>query len=154
MSFTGKPTTFLETTLENNGFFPDVILGDFQRLYRVPAEYQQEKVEHLLRVSMQDVNDELFDQQDAWQTEGHATLAEVRSETLGGKNILVEQYQRAVFARATATAFQQFATITRREIGDNQAKESDSTAQLYLAEANRALRHLKGIKTNITVELL
>lgn len=154
MSFTGKPTNFLETTIVNDGFFPNLLLGDFQRLYRVPAEYQQEKVEHLLRISMWDTNDDLAFQKNAWRTEGHDTLNAVPQETLGDKKALVEHYQRTVFARATATAFGEFATITRREIGESQAKESDNTAQMYRAQADRALRYLKGLKSTITVELL
>ncbi|WP_444894920.1 head completion/stabilization protein [Microbulbifer sp. SSSA005] len=154
MSFTGKSETYLETTLENNGFFPDLSLGDLQRLYRVPTEYHQEKVEHHLRLAMLDVNDDLCEQQTAWQSEGHATLAAVSDKTIGGNNILEEQYRRAVFCKTTATLFQEFATINRREVGENQAKESESTAQQYQAQADRALRSLRGVTTNITVELL
>lgn len=154
MSFTGKTDSYLEITLENNGFFPDLSLGNFQRLYRVPTEYHQEKVEHHLRLAMLDTNEDLFDQQDAWMTDGHATLGAVSAETLGGENVLVEQYRRAVFCRATANLFGEFATVTRREIGENQAKESDSTAKMYRAQADRALRHLQGRKTTITAELI
>ncbi|WP_299594329.1 head completion/stabilization protein [uncultured Microbulbifer sp.] len=154
MSFTGKTDSYLESTIENNGFFPDLSLGNFQRLYRVPAEYHQEKVEHHLRLAMLDVNSDLFDQQDAWMTDGHATLGAVSAETIGGESVLEEQYRRAVFCRATANLFGEFATIYRREVGDSQAKESESTAQMYRSQADRALRHLQGTKTNITAELL
>jgi hypothetical protein len=154
MSFTGKSESYLQTILENNGFFPALSLGDLQRLYRVPAEYHQEKVEHHLRLAMLDVNDDLLEKQEAWQTEGHENLANVSDKTIGGENILVEHYRRAVFCRATASLFQEFTTINRREVGEHQAKESDSTAQQYQAQADRALRSLRGVKTNITVELL
>lgn len=154
MSFTGKPTNYLQTSVKNNGFFPDLSLGDFQKLYRVPAEYQQEKVEHLLRLAMLDVNGELADQEETWKAAGHTTLADVPGEMLGTVSAKVEQYQRAVFSSACAKAFEQFATITRREIGENQAKESEQTADLYLTESNRAVRYLKQIQTKITVELL
>lgn len=154
MSFTGKPDSYLDSTLENNGFFPDLSLGDLQRLYRVPAEYAKEKVEHHLRLAMLDTNDDLADRQAAWQAEGHDTLAAVNDETLGGNNVLAEHYQRAVFCRATANLLGEFATFTRREIGENQAKESDSTAKMYRAQADRALRYLRGRKTTITAELI
>ncbi|MFC6633541.1 head completion/stabilization protein [Microbulbifer taiwanensis] len=154
MSFTGKSDSYLAVTLENNGFFPDLSLGDLQKLYRIPAEYQQEKVEHHLRLAMLDTNDDLAEQQASWQAEGHATLAAVSDESLGGKKVLVEHYQRAVFCRATANLFGEFATVTRREIGENQAKESDGTAQMYRAQADRALRYLLGKATTITVELI
>lgn len=154
VSFSGKSDHYLTTTLENNGFFPDLVLGDLQRMYRVPAEYDQAKVEHLLRLAMIDVNDSLAEQQDTWQRAGLSTLAEVPAPIIGGKHALLVQYQRAVFALVTAMAFRQFATVTRREVGEHQAKESPQTEQLYRAESDQALRRLRGITTNITAELL
>ncbi|MCX2834464.1 head completion/stabilization protein [Microbulbifer thermotolerans] len=154
MSFTGKTDSYLNSTLENNGFFPDLSLGDLQRLYRIPAEYSKEKVEHHLRLAMLDTNDDLAERQAAWQAEGHNTLAEVSDERLGGKPVLVEHYQRAVFCRATANLFGEFATVTRREIGENQAKEGEGIAKMYRAQADRALRYLLGRKTTITAELI
>ncbi|WP_299940132.1 head completion/stabilization protein [uncultured Microbulbifer sp.] len=154
MSFTGRPTTYLETVIENNGFFPDLSLGDFQKMYGIPAEVIQEKAEHLLRVSIIDVNDSLLDQQNAWQAAGHVTLEAVPAQQIGGKSRLLIQYQRAAFALATAMAFRQYATVTRREIGEHKVAESLDTEQMYRAESNRALRNLRGIDTNITAELI
>ena len=39
MSFSGKPTTFVELTIENDGFWPDLSVTEFQKEQRVPAEY-------------------------------------------------------------------------------------------------------------------
>ncbi|WP_444901703.1 head completion/stabilization protein [Microbulbifer sp. SSSA007] len=154
MSFTGRPNTYLEAVIENNGFFPDITLGDFQKMYGVPADIMQEKTEHLLRLSILDVNDSLIDEQAAWQAAGHATLEAVPAQKIGGKSRLIIQYQRAVFAQATAMAFRQSATITRREIGENKAAESLETEQMYRAQSDKAIRKLRGIETNITVELI
>ncbi|MCO1337288.1 head completion/stabilization protein, partial [Microbulbifer sp. OS29] len=59
-----------------------------------------------------------------------------------------------VFALATAMAFRQFATVTRREVGEHQAAQSLETEQMYRAESDRAVRRLRGISTNITAEII
>jgi hypothetical protein len=154
MSFTGRPTSYLETVIANDGFFPDLSLGDFQKMYGTPADIMQEKAEHLLRLAVIDVNDRLAVEQNIWQAGNHATLAEIPAQQIGGKSRLVIQYQRAVFSLATAMAFRQYATVTRREIGEHKAAESLDTEQMYRAESDRAIRNLRGIDTNITVELI
>ena len=39
MSFSGKPTTLVDLTIENDGFWPDLSVAEFQKSYRLPAEY-------------------------------------------------------------------------------------------------------------------
>ena len=154
MSFTGKPETFLNTTLANDGFFPDVNLGDFQRLYRVPAEYKQALVEHHLRIAMADCNRSLATQKTLWVMAGHNSLAQVNDATLGGVNEMVTQYQRAVFCRGMGLLVRAFTSLNRREQAENLAKEGVDVVQDYFAESLHAVRRLKGIGENITVELL
>ena len=39
MSFSGKPTTFVDQAIENDGFWPNLAVDEFQKAYRLPAEY-------------------------------------------------------------------------------------------------------------------
>jgi len=39
MSFSGKPTTRVELAIENDGFWPNLDVGEFQKGYRLPGEY-------------------------------------------------------------------------------------------------------------------
>ncbi|WHI45030.1 head completion/stabilization protein [Microbulbifer sp. VAAF005] len=154
MSFTGRSASYLETVLQNSGFFPDISLGDYQKMYSAPASLMQEKVEHLLRLAMIEINEGLEDQQALWEEEGYSTLAEVPAKLVGGKSRLLVHYQRAVFSLATAMAFREFPTVARREVGEHQAAQSLDTEQMYRAESDRAARRLRGISTNITAEII
>lgn len=154
MSFTGKPETFLETTIENDGFFPDISLGEFQEVYRVPAEYKQELVEHHTRQAIDDCNQQLLIKKKEWLDAGFESLNEVSSAEIGSKNLKVEQYKRAVFNRAMGLMVLAFATLNRRSEAENLAKESDDTFQHYMAESGRAIRRLLGVAENISVALL
>ena len=39
MSFSGNPTKFAEREIENDGFWPNFSLAQFQEAYRLPGEY-------------------------------------------------------------------------------------------------------------------
>lgn len=154
MSFTGKSQAFMDTSLVNDGFFPDISLGELQQVYRVPAEYKQELVEHHTRLAMADCNEQLAVKKAEWQLLGHESLADVSNQELGGQRAKVDQYKRAVFCRAMGLMVLAFATLNRREQAENLAKESPDTFQDYMAESGRAIRRLLGVTENVTVELL
>lgn len=154
MSFTGKPQAFLDTVITNDGFYPDVALAEFQRAYRVPAEYKSEVIEHHMRLAIADCNTILAVKKRSWLAEGKTYLAEVDDTEIGGKNAVEEQYLRAVYCQAMGLLVRAFATLNRREQAENVAKESDDTEQDYFAQAYRALRRLLGRAENLNVELL
>lgn len=156
MSFvgSGRTETFLNSTIKNDGFFPDLKLGDFQLVYRVPGEYKQELIEEHLRIAMGDCNLMLAEKVQEWVLNGAVTLADTTDVFVGGKNVKVMQYERAVFCRAMALLVRAFATLNRRTEAENLAKEGESTKDDYFTQANRAIRRLLGQPENITAELL
>lgn len=154
MSFVGKPQTFLDATIANDGFWPDINLGDFQKVYRVPAEYTQELVEHHTRLAMSDCNQQLLAKKTEWTTLGFSTLDEVDQDQGGIDGDLLLQYQRAVFCRAMGLMILAFKTLQRREQAENLAKEGADTHQDYFAQSGRAIRRFLGLPENVSVELI
>lgn len=154
MSFTGKPQTFLTTEIINDGFFPDLSLGELQKVYRIPAEYQQDMVEAHLCLAMSDCNAQLAVKRQEWIGLGFETLQAVADQEVGIDVMFVHQYKRAVFMRAKGLMLMQFATLNRREQAENLAKESEETYQECLAQSGRAIRRLLGLTENVSVELL
>jgi hypothetical protein len=154
MSFTGKSETFLNTEITNDGFYPDIKLGELQRFYRVPAEYKQDVIEHHTRLAISDCNAQLAVRKAAWIAQGHTMLEQVDAAMIGDELAKVEQYKRAVFCRAVGLMVMAFATLNRREVAENQAKESEDTIQYFLAQSGRAIRRLLGLTENVSVELL
>lgn len=154
MSFTGKPDTFLAIEITNDGFYPDIKLGELQRFYRVPTEYKQDVIEHHTRLAISDCNAQLAVRKAEWIAQGNTMLEQVSSATVGGELAHVEQYKRAVFCRALGLLLMAFATMNRREQAENLAKESEDTHQYFLAQSGRAIRRLLGLTENVSVELL
>lgn len=154
MSFTGKPDTFLNTEIANDGFYPDIKLGELQRFYRVPTEHKQDVIEHHTRLAIGDCNNQLAVQKAKWVAMGFTMLEQVDAATIGDELAKVEQYKRAVFCRTVGLLVMAFATLNRREVAENQAKEGDETIQYFLAQSGRAIRRLLGLTENVSVELL
>lgn len=151
MSFGGRPQEFLDKTITSDAFYPELSLGEFQKLHRVQSNIAGEAVEHQLTVAMGAVNLALQAEQDAWQPAGFNTLAEVDSSDSGNR---VTFYKAAIYYRAKAMLLADFQTFSRRDIAEDQAKEGESTKQLLLAESRKALKRVKGLTTTIGVELL
>ena len=59
MPFSGRTEEFLDTEVQNDGFFPNLILGDLQEDYRIPTKYQTDTIVHHLKVAMDEVNQDL-----------------------------------------------------------------------------------------------
>lgn len=153
MSFSGKPTTVVEQTIENNGFWPDLSLAEYQKAYRLPGEYLSEVLVTQLELAMGEVNTDLSKLMASWQSIGITEVATANPLLLEERAFKVKLYKRAVYCRAKATALTDFATVTRREVAENTGKEAPERADTYLAFSQQAVRALQG-RSRITAALL
>ena len=147
MSFSGKPSTVVDQVIENNGFWPDLSLAEYQKAYRLPGEYLSETLITHLSIAMGEVNQDLARVEAAIKAAGVTNLeAEASPHTVQGWGYAnkVDLYRRAVYCRAKATALTDFATVTRREVAENTGKEAPERADTYLALSQQALRMLQG----------
>lgn len=149
--FSGREPTFLYTTIANDGFYPDLSLGEFQKLHRIPSHYADEAIAHQVDLARGELNHQLAAQKILWTADSHTTLAEVDLADSGNR---ARDYKAAIFYRAKALLLIDFQTMSRRESAEDQAKEADATNQRLLAESRKAVRRLLGHATTIDVELL
>lgn len=153
MSFSGKPTTFVDLTIENDGFWPDLSLSEFQKEQRLPAEYLVELLTDALTMAMFEVNDDLAKCKARWQAVGIINVEAADPLLLPERAFKAKLYKRAVYSRAKAQALPQFATVTRRESAENTGKEAPERAETFLAFSQQAVRALQG-RGRITAALL
>ncbi|WP_455894094.1 head completion/stabilization protein [Pseudomonas palmensis] len=153
MSFSGKPTTFVDQALKNNGFWPDLSVAEFQKAYRLPGEYLGELLVTQLNMAMYEVNDDLKRLTTSWRGLGITSVATADTLLLPERAHQVELYKRAVYCRAKGNALTDFATVTRREVAENTGKEAPERGETYLAFSQQAVRALQG-RSRITVALL
>jgi hypothetical protein len=153
MSFSGKPTTFVDQAIENDGFWPNLSVAEFQKAYRLPAEYLGEMLAAELTTAMIEVNTDLAKLKAQWTVAGVSSVESADPMVLPERTFQAATYKRAVYTRAKASLLTQFATVTRRESAENTGKELPERAETFLAFSQAAVRSLQG-RGRISVALL
>ena len=153
MSFSGKPTTFVEQAIENDGFWPDLSVAEFQKGYRLPAEYLVEMLAADMNMAMIEVNTDLAKLKARWQGAGVSNVESADTTVLPERTFQAATYKRAVYSRAKASLLTQFATVNRRESAENVGKELPERSETFLAFSQAAVRSLQG-RGRITAALL
>ena len=153
MSFSGKPTTLVELAIENDGFWPNLDVAEFQKGYRLPAEYLMELLTEELTTAMTEVNRDLATCKARWQNQGVTRLESADPRVLPERTFQAATYKRAVYCRAKASLLPQFVTIIRRDSAENLGKELPDRPETFLAFSQQAVRSLQG-RGRITAALL
>jgi hypothetical protein len=153
MSFSGKPTTFVEQAIENDGFWPDLSVSEFQKGYRLPAEYLVDMLATDLATAMAEVNQDLTRRKGEWQNAGVISVESADPMVLPERTFHAATYKRAVYCRAKASLLTQFATVTRRESAENTGKELPERGETFLEFSQQSIRSLQG-RGRITAALL
>lgn len=155
MSFTGKTETYLNTEIANDGFFPAVKVGDFQRDYNIPAKHELETVSNRLRLAMMSINEQLATQKASWFIAGHSTLADVPAETIDTVNVLVLRYFEAVLCYAKSLLIPEYAALNRKDANLNLDQDTVDLAMHWKQRSYKAIKKLTGKPTSsLSVELL
>jgi hypothetical protein len=153
MSFSGKPTTFVEQAIENDGFWPNLSVAEFQKGYRLPAEYLVEMLVINLTTAMTEVNRDLAQLKARWQGVGVSNVESADTTVLPERTFQAATYKRAVYCRAKASLLPEFASVVRRESAENLGKEAPERKESFLEFSQQAVRSLQG-RGRITAALL
>lgn len=153
MSFSGKPTTFVDRPIPNDGFWPDLALAEFQAAYRLPAEFLTELLAEGVTQAMGEVNRDLAKRKAAWQAAGISNVEAADPLVLQERTFYAATYKRAVYCRAKAFLLQQFATVNRRDSAENLGKEAPEQHEVFLSYSQQAVRLIQG-RGRITAVLL
>ena len=153
MSFSGKPTTFVEQAIENDGFWPNLSVAEFQKGYRLPAEFLVDMLVADLTTAMIEVNRDLAKRKSQWQGAGITSVESADPMVLQERTFHAATYKRAVYCRAKASLLAQFASVVRRESAENLGKEEPERKETFLEFSQQAVRSLQG-RGRITAVLL
>ena len=153
MSFSGNPTTFVEQTIENDGFWPNLSVSEFQKSYRLPAEFLGDLLTDALMIAMAEVNTDLTKLKQRWEALSITNVEAADPLRLPEGLWKAKLYKRAVYCRAKASALPQFVSVNRRESAESTAKEAPELRETFLAFSQSAVRALQG-RGRITAALL
>lgn len=149
--FNGKATDYQDITLTNNGFWPDLNLGEFQRSRSIPSDIDSDTLAEALLASVAEVNLDLQSLASGFAAQGYPQAAAVPGVSMNGQTALISQYKKAVFARAKADLLGEYSTQFSR--APNAGQENPETRSRLLAEAATVLRNMKGV-SRCTVALI
>lgn len=141
--FSGNPIDYQDVPVTNDGFWPDLNVKDFQESRSIPADISPATVSDALVSAMAQVNNSLVIQRQRYIDNGFNRAADVPGPAYQGTNHVVAQYRKAVFARAKADLMGEWKSVVR--VKDDAQASNEDTQDSLLAEANFALRSLKGL---------
>ncbi|MDN3697015.1 head completion/stabilization protein [Vibrio sp. 03-59-1] len=145
--FDGNPISdsYQDTEIENDGFWPNLNAGDFEKRRGIPADMDAEAVALSLAAAISQINIALQLVKAGYQAEG---IDKAESLTglpkVLGKNSIVILYEKAVFARAKADMVSEFASVQTKEAGDRIAESERSITERLLAESQQHIRAMNG----------
>ncbi|MGY4028307.1 head completion/stabilization protein [Aeromonas rivuli] len=141
----GKSIQYSEQTITNDGFWPDVVCGDFERRRALPADMDADAISAALLAAVSEINLQLAKHQVSLLANGYTRAQEVPGPRLqGGNNALTETYLAAVFARAKAMLLPEFATVTERDARKDLAERAPDLREQLLSESQQLVRSIKG----------
>ena len=100
--FNGRSTTQTEEQIENNGFWPDISIDEFQRQRAIPLQIPQEMVTAALIAAMHGLALDLAEVEQAYKQQGISCTEDIYASLINGENSVQALYKKAVFARAKA----------------------------------------------------
>lgn len=136
MTFTGNGiNTSNITGVINQPFFPNIDLEAFANMYEISSDYNAALVKHKAIDVIGAVNRELEAQRKAWTNEGFNTLAEVSSEMILDKSVLVSGYETTVYSLLKARLMRVVQSSIREDdranyLEEMRALEADSRLTL------------------------
>ncbi|HAX5097138.1 TPA: head completion/stabilization protein [Escherichia coli] len=148
--FDGKSIHYQQAIIQNDGFWPDIDAGDFEKSRSIPAVTSHETVLTALLCAVTEINTELAARREYWQEQGHIRAADIPGYTVlqpeprntGMQNHITALYTKAVYARAKADLLPESASVGRREA--QPSSEASESRRTLLAEAAMAVRALLG----------
>lgn len=145
---------YQDTTITNDGFWPDINAGDFEKRRGIPAQMDKETIAYAVSAAIAQLNIELVQVKQRHQGDGFNSASDVAGQpNIGGKNLLSILYEKAVFARAKADLLPEYATQQTKDAGDRVAESETDTRQSLLAESQQHVKSIKG-KGRVGVELI
>lgn len=153
--FSGKVSgEYQDTVIENDGFWPDINAGDFEKRRGVPMDMDKESIAFSVAAAIAQINIELVSVKNAYQADGIIKAVDVAGQPkIRDKNLLVILYEKAVFARTKSELLPEYATTQMRDAGENVANSQVDTRDQLLAESQQHIRAIKG-KGRVGVALL
>ncbi|MFA0607260.1 head completion/stabilization protein [Vibrio amylolyticus] len=150
----GSNADYQDTVITNDGFWPDLNAGDFERRRRVPAHMDKDTIAFAIAAAIGQTNITLELVKAGHLANGYQKASEIPDlPSVLNQNLVEVAYCKAVFALAKAELLPEYATQQTKDAGDRVAESAVETKDSLLAESQQHIRTLQG-KTRCGVDYL
>lgn len=158
MSFVAKPPQIdqapaPETTVINDGFFPDIEPAAVREAARVPTSISAGRLRAAILGAIMAAEIDLRSWAADRQAEGFATLAAVPAAQLDGQSVQVVRYTRAIELLTKAELIDRHRDFDTTGAGDRKADDLDLSLDDLRRDAIGAIRDILG-KGRTVVDLI
>ncbi|MCZ5375731.1 head completion/stabilization protein [Escherichia coli] len=80
--FDGKSIHYQQAIIQNDGFWPDIDAGDFEKSRSIPAVTSHETVLTALLCAVTEINTELAARREYWKEQGHIRAVDIPGSTV------------------------------------------------------------------------
>lgn len=136
--------TVAGSTLDNDGFWPDIDSKAVTAVLRLDGSVPAVRLEQAVLSAMLSLNRELRDLKARYRTDGYATLADVPAEQLGKESEWVLLYRRAVYCAAGAELCERYRGYDSSGDGQQRADTLTPNVDEYRRDYRYAVRDLLG----------
>ena len=150
------PADATDTTITNDGWFPDVDTAEARDILRLDGTVTDARLTDALVSAIGSVNTELAD----WRVlqldvngAAYAKLADVPADKINNVSRYVDLYQRAVRCTAGAHLVERFRNFDVTDSGQKKADEQTPSIDELRRDARWAIRDILGVSRS-TVELI
>ena len=143
MSYNGKPDIEIDFLMANNGFWCDLQVKKYLDSYRLSHTFSQEILKNRIQISIIKINSQLLEVEGKIKELGFPTLKNYNfsnSEKIGDEEVLVIQYERAVFSYAKSLMLRMIPATSQREIANNPILSETDTEIYWLNESKLAVQ--------------
>lgn len=149
--FNGLEIDYQEIIIQNDGFWPDINIADFQKSRSITAAVSSDLIRDALLTAISEVNISLERFKTKHIAGGVGAINDIKGINSDGINSVTALYKKAVYSRAKADLIGEFVAISnvKQQIDANQ-NEMESK---LLAEGTRAIRAILGYRRS-SVELI
>ncbi|SLK09652.1 head completion/stabilization protein [Novosphingobium mathurense] len=142
-----------ETTVANDGFFPDIDPAAVRDAARIPTSITPARLRAAILGAIMSVEIDLRVWAAARVAEGYTTLAAVPATQLDGQSVQLIRYNRAVALFTKAELIERHRDFDTTSAGSKQADELDVSIGELRRDAMHAIRDILG-KSRTTVDLI
>ncbi|MGK5051421.1 head completion/stabilization protein [Janthinobacterium sp. RB2P8] len=142
--------------IENDGWFPDILLTDMRDAMRLDGTVTDARLVQAVVDAILQVNRELTDWQGKQAAAGIAALVDVPAARINRESRLLAQYRRAVYSTAKADLIERYRDYdsTATSVSDKKSMEwLDDAPGAQRRNAQWAIADIVG-RTHLTVELI